>query len=313
MPEPSDRSGHEAAIAGPLAGLFDRTRGTIEHGGQPNWAAFQGEARQIIEDEILVVFFLAFIALASDVQTSRAGGEAILQGFAQTHGSNYATRQANTVAAGLTRNIVGELANGREPEMAFSPKRAEVLAATEITRANSVGEFSGRDAKTTINVTIGVGSDDQGLEGKGTDFEIDDIKVPTAPGEPTPQVTPPTDVSRPEAQDEEEVQDATTPVDQSTPADPAPAAETPETQPAEPTTPGQPPATSKPATGKPAPISAATPEPRKVAVWNTERDAKVCPICSPLDKKREPDWVAKFPTGPPAHPNCRCHLTFEDE
>lgn len=41
-----------------------------------------------------------------------------------------------------------------------------------------------------------------------------------------------------------------------------------------------------------------------VAVWNTEKDAKVCPICAPLDGKLEEIWTPDFPNGPPAHPNC---------
>jgi len=58
--------------------------------------------------------------------------------------------------------------------------------------------------------------------------------------------------------------------------------------------------------------------------WVTERDAKVCPICRPLDGKNANDWDAVLATGgvssdalayiqasggPPAHPNCRCRLT----
>lgn len=41
-----------------------------------------------------------------------------------------------------------------------------------------------------------------------------------------------------------------------------------------------------------------------IAVWNTEKDARVCPICAPLDGKLESVWKTDFPHGPPAHPNC---------
>jgi HK97 family phage portal protein len=41
-------------------------------------------------------------------------------------------------------------------------------------------------------------------------------------------------------------------------------------------------------------------------VWHTHNDEIVCPICGPLNGKPEPDWDDKFPSGPPAHPNCRC-------
>lgn len=56
-------------------------------------------------------------------------------------------------------------------------------------------------------------------------------------------------------------------------------------------------------------------------VWRTERDAKVCPICRPLDGNPIDRWEAVLDAntvsadtramivsqlGPPAHPNCRC-------
>jgi len=41
-------------------------------------------------------------------------------------------------------------------------------------------------------------------------------------------------------------------------------------------------------------------------VWHTANDDLVCPICGPLNDKPEDDWRGQFPTGPPAHVNCRC-------
>ena len=49
-----------------------------------------------------------------------------------------------------------------------------------------------------------------------------------------------------------------------------------------------------------------------VSTWNTEEDERVCPICNPLDGLREEAWIREFPFGPPAHPQCRCWLTYED-
>ena len=48
-------------------------------------------------------------------------------------------------------------------------------------------------------------------------------------------------------------------------------------------------------------------------VWLTLRDQLVCPICGPLHGMPEEDWKMSHPTGPPAHPNCRCstELTIE--
>lgn len=61
------------------------------------------------------------------------------------------------------------------------------------------------------------------------------------------------------------------------------------------------------------------------AVWVTEKDGKVCSICRPLDGKTVDRWEAVLDAnvvgadaraaivgqmGPPAHPNCRCRLSY---
>lgn len=49
------------------------------------------------------------------------------------------------------------------------------------------------------------------------------------------------------------------------------------------------------------------------ATWRTEQDASVCPICAPLDGQPSEAWEDQFPGGPPAHPNCRCWLDWDEE
>lgn len=44
------------------------------------------------------------------------------------------------------------------------------------------------------------------------------------------------------------------------------------------------------------------------AIWRTEQDQRVCPVCAPLDGTGSDVWGSKFPDGPPAHPRCRCEL-----
>lgn len=53
------------------------------------------------------------------------------------------------------------------------------------------------------------------------------------------------------------------------------------------------------------------------AVWNTRNDELVCPICGPLNQERAteyagertPYWAGGYT--PPAHPRCRCFVSWE--
>ena len=48
-----------------------------------------------------------------------------------------------------------------------------------------------------------------------------------------------------------------------------------------------------------------------VPTWHTERDKKVCQICAPLNGTGAEVYGRVSPSGPPAHPNCRCWLDYE--
>jgi len=48
-----------------------------------------------------------------------------------------------------------------------------------------------------------------------------------------------------------------------------------------------------------------------VPIWHTERDERVCPICRPLHGTGKEVYGRISPSGPPAHPNCRCWLDYE--
>lgn len=45
-------------------------------------------------------------------------------------------------------------------------------------------------------------------------------------------------------------------------------------------------------------------------LWITERDGRVCDICSPLHGQPRDSWEASHPSGPPAHPRCRCYVEY---
>lgn len=46
------------------------------------------------------------------------------------------------------------------------------------------------------------------------------------------------------------------------------------------------------------------------AVWFTQRDERVCHVCGPLHNQPSSQWIDDFAEGPPAHPRCRCYLTY---
>lgn len=51
-------------------------------------------------------------------------------------------------------------------------------------------------------------------------------------------------------------------------------------------------------------------DPLMTAIWNTEQDGLVCPICRPLHGTPEDEWPQPI-DGPPAHPRCRCWVEWE--
>jgi len=53
-----------------------------------------------------------------------------------------------------------------------------------------------------------------------------------------------------------------------------------------------------------------TPELAVTKVWNTMMDEYVCQICGPIEGAPEGVWVRDFPSGPPAHVNCRCSTSI---
>lgn len=54
-----------------------------------------------------------------------------------------------------------------------------------------------------------------------------------------------------------------------------------------------------------------------IAIWVTiggpGGDERTCKICEALDLEPETEWRDQYPFGPPAHPNCRCHLEYVPE
>lgn len=47
-------------------------------------------------------------------------------------------------------------------------------------------------------------------------------------------------------------------------------------------------------------------------LWFTREDGKVCTVCRPLHETTREFWSQFVPSGPPAHPDCRCYLLYEN-
>lgn len=47
-------------------------------------------------------------------------------------------------------------------------------------------------------------------------------------------------------------------------------------------------------------------------LWFTREDGKVCTVCRPLHETTRDFWSQFVPSGPPAHPDCRCYLLYEN-
>jgi Phage Mu protein F like protein len=48
-----------------------------------------------------------------------------------------------------------------------------------------------------------------------------------------------------------------------------------------------------------------------ITLWHTAEDEAVCDVCEPLDGTGLEEWGDVSPSGPPAHPRCRCWLDIE--
>ena len=48
-------------------------------------------------------------------------------------------------------------------------------------------------------------------------------------------------------------------------------------------------------------------------IWFTEMDGRVCEICAPLHSLSRSEWQFRQPSGPPAHPRCRCWIQYDFE
>jgi hypothetical protein len=217
MPQLADRLEHEAQLAGSLSEILALVRQRVDRGEAVPWADLESQARDALEDQLAAAFVVIFLMMADQgLQNDTL--------LAQSLSSRWARQQSGLIASGLFGNLRREVSSGSDAARVFSGRRAEVIAATEITRAVSAAELEAR----RVNAQLAAGR--------------------TRPAEAP--ALPPSDRGLTVVQD------------------------------------------------------------GLVAVWITERDDRVCPICSPLDRQREESWIGQYPFGPPAHPNCRCYLEY---
>jgi hypothetical protein len=209
-PEEYNRSEPEAVIATLLSERFAELRAKLDRREFVDWAAWKEQTRKELEDELAAVFIVLFMMRRPD--KSRAS----------SLGLRFASSTTGSLLDAMTRNFRAELSGGMDFDRVFSPRRAEAIAATEVTRAITQGETAAR-------------------------FEIyaeDPANRANFQGGDSPPII---------------ISDGL------------------------------------------------------VAIWQTEEDGRVCPLCGPLNGKPAKDWIGQFPQGPPAHVNCRCWLIYESE
>lgn len=240
MPEFTERFEHEAAIASTMSDVLADARAAYDRGEAMPWDAVKMRTQDVLEDELLAVYVIVFLMMASDgLQNGTV--------LAQSLGRAWVSAHARGLATAMTTNMRRELASGTPPESVFGDTRVSVLAATEVTRAISRAELDARRSNAAA----------EGKQKPAMRRDSPDVR-PVEPVEP----------------DEAQV-------------------------PAEPATAGASDGGSLLDVGD-----------GLTALWITERDDRVCPICRPLNKRPARDWDTLFPQGPPAHPNCRCHLEY---
>ena len=138
-PDTFDRAAPEAAITTRLAKVLADARQRYDQRQAIDWPQFERDAQQAAEDELRTAFVLIYLMMLDD--SSRATQTA--QRFAQVN--------SQEVAKQLRTNVQRQVQAGLTSEMIFSSRRAEVIAATEITRAISSAEIAARTDRARLD------------------------------------------------------------------------------------------------------------------------------------------------------------------
>lgn len=131
-PEEYDRSGPESDLATSLSERLAEVRASLERGEPVDWARFESEIRQDLEDELALVFVAIYLLMRDDASRARQ------------RASSYSRQRAEILTSRLRRNIRSELSVGQVPARVLNTGRASAIAVTEVTGAISNAETAAR-------------------------------------------------------------------------------------------------------------------------------------------------------------------------
>ena len=200
MPDIKDRNKREAELAAALLLLFRDYEDDLP---TVNWTQFERDLEEVLGEQLADTYEAGFNTLKDELEFDL--GNIDVPARAETWADEYAKKLAEMIA----ENSKKVQADDGDMEGQFDEDRAEKIAVTEVTRANTAGEFG--VATTALALGL-IGS-------------LDDLG----------------------------------------------------------------------------------------ATWNTAEDEGVCEDCEPLNEAPQDEWSIPFPAGPPAHPNCRCWLSYSPE
>lgn len=282
MPEFTDRLTHESELQAVLARLFREQRRRVEGPGPHGWDEWQRELEAAIAPHLAATFDVAHVKLADQLgillpaKVTEAVGTTTVTGMAAADSAwivEQGPLRAAAAAFSWAMNWAHTLGSLIVDTVRTQVDRARGIAA-DLARSRAARDPDADEAALAVLLLF-----DQ----YDTIFSSARSEVISAT-ETTRAISAGELVARQVFDRQEDLRAAGIPV---TPPTALPVQPT-----ALPIRPGE-------------PIQPTAPPPRRtIAVWYTEQDAKVCPICRPLDRRPEYVWADRFPLGPPAHVNC---------
>lgn len=328
MPDLPNRDQFEADVVAAIMPLFEEWRDkTLRAPSQVDAYIYGIELAKLIIQPLAETYFAAGLNVAIErrLPFNMVNLEIEAREWANTVATPIIERLATNITSSLSDLIRAPFPEGKTVQQAnaelntsiqllFAQQRIERLAATEVTRAISIGEqqtvAKGVQLKKafTGSSVPPPGGFDHVVADFNEDFRIElPYAVSAVPGEF--QIRREGDWL---ILDGGLRRDGTRrliriPIDKNV----APRGGAAGTEGTSPLSPGAPPTRGQeqPPAALPEPEPEAEPEAHS-PIWRIDPRSNVCPICLSLNGQTIEVYGIRFPQGPPAHPNCRCYLDY---